>query len=328
TDNAPMIEMPAITGAAPIWKAIMEYAHLGTPVEDWDRPENVVELTVCQVSGLLPTEYCPTQQEIFLEGTEPTTRDNVWQPFFVNRDTNLLATVYTPPELIEQRVYMILPARADDWLSNAGVTQPPTEYDTIITPDLFGNVAILNPAPFSYVQGAVTVRGNATDGNFQLYRLDYGKGLNPTEWTQIGADSFSTAYNEDLGIWDARELDGLYSLRLTVIRGDNSIEEFVTQVTVDNRPPTIEVISPLDGQQFSLSDEFVTIQPIVTDDISMDRVEFYVDGQLIATSTIAPYNERWLIPADAVGQHFIEIRAFDTVGNTSASQRITIEIVP
>jgi hypothetical protein len=58
----------------------------------------------------------------------------------------------------------------------------------------------------------------------------------------------------------------------------------------------------------------------------MDRVEFYVDDELIAISTVAPFNERWII--DEPGTHFIQLRAYDTAGNTSVGERITITVTP
>ncbi len=324
TDYSAMVDLPAIVGAAPLWHAIMEYALRDLPVETWPRPADIVELTVCQTSGMLPTPYCPTRREIFKLGTEPTAYDTVYQPFLVNRQTGLLATVYTPADLVEERVFMVLPPEAADWVREAGIPQPPAEYDTVGMPNVFGDVAIVQPEPFSYVRGAVTIRGNARDSNFQLYRLDYGKGINPTEWVQIGTNHFAPRYNADLDVWDAHMLDGLYSLRLTVVRGDNTLLEFVIPVTVDNVPPSVEVLYPADHQTYKLSDEFVTIQPNVVDNISMDRVEFYVDGQLIAISTIAPFNERWVITE--AGTHFIELRAYDAAGNTTVSERITIEV--
>lgn len=324
TDNSPMQDMPAIVGAAPIWHAAMEYALRNLPVETWQRPDDVIELTVCQISGLLPTQYCPTQQEIFRKGTEPTVIDNIYQPFLINKETNLLATVYTPAELVEQRVYVMLPAEAADWIREAGIPQPPTEFDTVNMPNTAGNVAITEPAPFGYVRGTVTIRGNARDGNIRFYRLDYGQGLNPSQWIQIGTDHTSSVFNGDLGVWNANGLDGLYSLRLTLVRNDNSVQPFIVQVTVDNIPPTLQVISPYRDQKFRLSDEYVVIQPLVADNVSMDRVEFYVDDQLVATSTIAPFNERWLITTP--GRHVIQLRAYDAAGNTSVSERIFIEV--
>lgn len=326
THNEPMADVPGILGAAPIWHAVMEYALHDLPVEIWPRPDDIVEMTVCQTSGLLPTPYCPTTREIFRRGTEPTHPDTVYQPFRVNRETGLLATVYTPPELVEEHVYMVLPPEAADWAREAGIPQPPTEYDKVGLPSTFGDVAITEPTPFSYVRGAVHIKGNARDPAFRYYRLDYGKGISPTEWVQIGADQFTPRYNEELGIWDARLLDGLYSLRLTLVRTDDSIKEFVIPLTVDNTPPSVNILYPSDHQVYRLADEFVTIQPNVVDNISMDRVEFYVDGQLIAISTIAPFNERWFI--SGTGIHFIELRAYDTAGNVTVSKRLTIEVTP
>jgi membrane peptidoglycan carboxypeptidase len=326
SDNSPMQDLPAITGAAPIWHAIMEYALRDYPVETWSRPADIVELTVCDISGLLPTPYCPTHLEIFRRGTEPTHYDTIYQPFKVNRETGLLATVYTPIPLIEDRIYMILPPEASDWVTQAGIPQPPTAYDTIASPLVYGDVAITDPAPFSYVRGTVSLQGNARDSNFLSYRLDYGKGLNPESWTQIGEDHPGPVYSGELGIWDTSGLDGLYSIRLTVLQGGNAIREFIIQVTVDNSPPQIQLLGLLDGQQFHMSDEFIVMQPLVNDNISMDRVEFYVDDRLVATSTIAPFNERWIIATS--GRHTIQLRAYDSAGNTAVSNRITIEVLP
>lgn len=322
SDYSPMTNVAGIVGAAPIWHAVMEYAHEGLPVETWERPAGIVETTVCQTSGLLPTPYCPTRQELFRTGTEPTDYDNIYQPFLVNSETGLLATVYTPPEMVEERVYMVLPPEAADWVREAGISQPPTEYDTLYTPSAFGDVAIISPEPYSHVSGMVEIRGNAADPNFQLYRLDYGEGLNPTRWLQIGRDHFEPRYDTLLETWDVRTLNGLYSLRLRVVRGDNTFQEFVTQVTVDNIAPRVQLLYPHDGQQYTMDDEFITIQPLVEDNISMDRVEFYIDDDLIATSTIPPFNERWIITAP--GRHVIFVSAFDTAGNSTTSNRITI----
>ena len=326
TDNTPMTNMPAILGAAPIWQAVMTYADQNLPVLTWPRPPDVIEMTVCQTSGLLPTPLCPTRQEIFKEGTQPTTPDNVYQQYAVNKDTGLLATVYTPPDLVEERTYEILPPEAADWVRDTGLPQPPTAYDMLNAPAPSADAIISDPKPFSYVRGALVIQGTATDASFQRYRLDYGKGLNPDHWQQIDTDHLSPVSNGQLGAWDTSALDGLYSLRLTVLRADNSIEQTVIQVTVDNTPPTIQMLQPNNGKTFQMADEYVTIQPNVNDNVSMSKVEFYVDGQLIATSTISPYNERWLITSP--GPHTIQVKAYDTAGNVAAGPTVTITVTP
>lgn len=326
TDNTPMTDMPAILGAAPIWQAVMTYAHQNLPALTWPRPQDVIEMTVCQTSGLLPTPLCPTRQEIFKSGTEPTVSDNVYQQYAVNKDTGLLATVYTPPDLVEMRTYEVLPPEAADWVRDTGLPQPPTAYDTLNAPAPSADAVITDPKPFSYVRGTLSIQGTATDTSFQRYRLDYGKGLNPDHWQQIDTDHLAAVANGQLAVWDTSTLDGLYSLRLTVIHGDNAIDQTVIQVTVDNTPPSIQMLQPNNGKTFRMADEFVTIQPNVNDNVSMSKVEFYVDGKLIATSTISPYNERWTITAP--GTHTIQIRAYDTAGNVATGPLLTITVTP
>jgi len=326
TDNSPMASLPASVGAAPVWQAIMRYAHQALPVERWERPPDIVEIAVCEPSGLLPTPYCPTRQEIFKSGTEPTILDNMFQPFAINVETGRLATVYTPPNLIEQRVFQVVPPEAADWAREAGIAQPPTAYDDINAPPATGDVTIMEPAPFSYVRGVVQVTGNARDASFRVYRLDFGAGLNPVQWFQIGADSNAPASNGLLGAWDTAGLDGLYSLRLTLVRADSSFQQSIIQLTVDNISPSIRLALPHDAQQFVLSDEFVTIQPIVEDNVALDRVEFYVDGKLVSTANTAPFAGRWGITS--VGTHVIQARAFDSAGNMTASPGLSIVVNP
>lgn len=115
SDSSPMENVTGLTGAAPIWHAVMTYATRDLPPLGWERPPGVKEVRVCYPSGLLPTEHCPSQvDELFVTGTEPVHDDNIWQVFQVNQETGKLATVYTPPELIEERVYEILPPEAAD----------------------------------------------------------------------------------------------------------------------------------------------------------------------------------------------------------------------
>lgn len=93
--------------SAGIWRALTQYASKDYPAVNWDIPEGIIFLDVCSPSGLLPTEYCPdVAREIFIEGNEPVRLDDLYQVFEVNRETGRRATVFTPAELIERRVYL------------------------------------------------------------------------------------------------------------------------------------------------------------------------------------------------------------------------------
>ena len=178
------------------------------------------------------------------------------------------------------------------------IPQPPTAYCDVHGPSPTTlDVAITNPSLYAHITGVVPILGNAHPGDFRLYRVQYGKGLNPSEWTPIGGDHYNRVDNNILEYWDVSQLqDGLYSLQLVVMAGSGNYRAAVIQVIVDNAPPVVEIIHPLDGAVYMLeSDEWVNIQVDATDNYAMDRVEFYLDGEQIGYSTVAPFTKKWTI---------------------------------
>ena len=298
-NNEPMEDVTGLSGAAPIWNGVMQYYHRDQPVETWQRPRGLVDVQVDAVSGLLPGEHTEVRvNELFLEGTEPKVKDNVHQVFRINRENGKLATAYTPPELIDEVIYEIYPPVAQDWIIDNNIPQPPTEYDDSIGPATnLGPVAIISPRPYEYIKGGVVITGNAQIDGFQLYRMEVGKGLSPTEWRQLGGDHNNQVQNSPLEFWDtANEEEGLYTLQLTVLRGDQSLERRAVQVTVDNTPPQVEIINPEPDKTYVMEeDEWINFQIDVVDNLSMNRVEYFMDNQKIGVSTVAPYTLRWNI---------------------------------
>jgi hypothetical protein len=89
---------------------------------------------------------------------------------------------------------------------------------------------------------------------------------------------------------------GLYTLQLLVIEGSGNVRPSAIQVIVDSDPPQVEIIHPLDGDTYTLeNDEWVNIQVDAIDKYAMDRVEYYLDGQQIGLSTVAPFTQKWTI---------------------------------
>jgi hypothetical protein len=159
-----------------------------------------------------------------------------------------------------------------------------------------GDVAILSPQPYSYVRGGVVIVGNARSDNFWHWRLEYGQGINPSAWSQIGGEHYNQVSNGPLEFWDVSQLDGLYTLQLTVIRHDQSVTQAAVQVNVDNVPPEVTLIHPDEDAVYVMErDDYINIQADVRDNLSMDRVEFFVDGELVDFTTVAPYSRRWTI---------------------------------
>jgi membrane peptidoglycan carboxypeptidase len=226
-------EGPGVRVAAPLWSALMQAATISLPPDSWAMPAGVTEMDVCDPSGLLPTNDCPTiVREVFLNGFEPSQADNLFRAYAVNRETGLLATVFTPPDLVDERVFMVVPAEARDWAAASGIPVPPEAYDAIQPGTLNPNVNISAPAMFAEVSGRVQIVGTAAGEGLQYYRIQVGQGLNPRAWQQIGGDMTTPVTNGILLEWDAGGLSGLYAIQLVAVYADQRVETAVMQVMV------------------------------------------------------------------------------------------------
>jgi hypothetical protein len=181
---------------------------------------------------MLPTSECPNiVNEVFISGNEPLQADNMYRKFSINRETNLLATVFTLPQLIEDRVYLVVPPDARSWAESAGLEIPPANYDVIQAPPINPDVDISSPELFAEVSGEVTITGTAAGADFVSYRILVGQGLNPQEWIQV-AEGTAPVAGGPLAEWDTSELSGLYAVQLQVIRSDQRVDTAIIQVTV------------------------------------------------------------------------------------------------
>ena len=211
----------------------MQSASADLPADGWSTPQGITPLTVCDPSGMLPTRECPNLvTEIFLNGSEPTQVDSLFREFSINRETGLLATVFTPPELVDTRVYMLVPEDAREWALSAGMDIPPTSYDAIQAPPVNPSANITAPQLFAEVDGKVLILGAASGADFMYYRVQVGKGLNPQEWIQLGEDNFTPVDGGLLAEWDTTGLSGLYAVQLIVVRTDQVVDTAVIQVTI------------------------------------------------------------------------------------------------
>jgi membrane carboxypeptidase/penicillin-binding protein PbpC len=335
-NNHSMNDVTGESGAAAIWHALMEYLHTrdALPVRTWTRPTTVVERVVCQTSGLLPTRYCPQVREWFyvdtLAGldTQPVQADTYWKNYAINVCSGRLATASSPPECVEDLPFFDYPPETRAWARETGQRLPPTEYDTIDTSSPFSPVAIVSPPFLARVRGVVEVRGNATDADFAYYQLDYGAGTQPDVWRQISGQSAQSGRDMVLGTWDTTGLSSgaVYTLRLTMVKTDNTLDVSYVSVTVDNTPPTLTLAEPTNGSQYILGqDVYVPLQAEPEDNVQMAYVEFYRDGELVATSEEWPYTARWEI-ADA-GTYTFWALAYDAAGNSRESEYVNVVIV-
>lgn len=231
-------DAPRISPRLPagLWNALMQTASQSLPADGWSVPAGVTTMNVCDPSGLLPTNNCPSiVSEVFLNGNEPVQADNLFRTYEVNRETGYLATVFTPPQLVEQKVYMAVPFEAQAWAKSANIPAAPTSYDAIQPVQINPDVHISAPVMFADVKGQVQIKGTAAGADFDHYRVLVGKGLNPQEWILVGSDSTTAVTENVLAAWDTTSLDGLYAVQLQVVRTDQRVDTAIIQVNVKNK---------------------------------------------------------------------------------------------
>jgi membrane peptidoglycan carboxypeptidase len=304
---------------AGLWHAITKYASRHMPVKEFNVPKGISLVQVCDPSGLLISELCPTiAQEAFLQGNEPTQVDNLYQKYSVNRETGSLATIFTPPDMVEEKVFLEVPSQAVEWASNSGFPLPPDTYDVIYaTEPKLPDVQITSPQTFDHVSAQVHFFGSAAGPNFSFYRLQVGKGLNPQEWVQIGDDINKPVKDGLLGTWDTSGLEGLYVVQLQVVRQDRSVDKDNLQLTIDNTQPQVEILTPTEGEEISFQlGESILMQVSASDNLMLERVEFVVDGELRMTLLQPPLIILW---PERMGEHKLTVRAYDLAGNSGES---------
>ena len=301
-----------------LWSALAQASLQNQPAAAFDMPPGLVSLRVCDPSGMLPTDACQNVvDEIFLEGSEPIGYDTLFQEIEVNKETGQLATVFTPVEMVEKRIYLVPPASARDWAQAAGLDVPPSSYDAYEVPKALPEVHITSPIMFSDGHGLVEIRGTASGEDFVSYRLEYGAGLNPGSWYQLGEDISAPVTEGLLGEWNTTGLDGVYTLRLMVLRSEGRLEEALLQLTLDNTLPVVTIQYPAEGQELSLAEVPYILYKSEVQEAFLEQVVFYLDGEQVGSATTAPF---WFILPAELGKHVLRVEAVDRVGNMGQAE--------
>lgn len=240
-DNTPMTDVTGVSGAGPIWNEFIRTVLRGKPELDFQRPDGILETSVCALSGLLPTPACPhTKMELFLPGTVPTEEDNLYQVFEIDKETGLLADDNTPEDRRVAQVFIVLPQEARDWGIRNGIRQPPTGA-VVQLPDEDAGVRLLSPDPFTIFEISPLIP-------VETQRIRFQTGTPP------GALSVTYTLNDELlGTVDAAPWSywwtlqpGVYELVATARLGDGTTHtsepiRFAVTEYEEPRSRTVEV---------------------------------------------------------------------------------------
>ncbi|MBU5427059.1 PBP1A family penicillin-binding protein [Tissierella pigra] len=114
-NDSPKITLTQSSRAATqLWQHIMTKMHEGLEGKtSFNKPNNIVSVNVCTISGKLPTELCTrdprgstVRSEIFAKGTEPTEYCNAHVELTIDSSTGKIANVYCPEENQVTKVFV------------------------------------------------------------------------------------------------------------------------------------------------------------------------------------------------------------------------------
>jgi membrane peptidoglycan carboxypeptidase len=249
-DNAPIVNIFSTSISFRAMRDVMLAAYRDKAQTPFERPEKVVEETVCVPSGKKPTPFCGrTTRDLFVKDALPQEDDDWWRRVRIDIRTGLLAAPSTPPQFVQEQVMLVLPPellkteddrkRAQEWATALNLPLAPTDTSTA-TADL--PVIIYSPSAGSNVYGPVQVQGRATASQFLVYRLEFGSGASPTSW-QLITQGMNQVQAGVLGVWNTLALEpGVYTLRLVV--QDRTGGAVTSTVSVNVGPPLSPTVEP------------------------------------------------------------------------------------
>ncbi|TAK08359.1 MAG: hypothetical protein EPO39_04595, partial [Candidatus Manganitrophaceae bacterium] len=129
-----------------------------------------------------------------------------------------------------------------------------TEKNVLFTIDRTPPKATLDTpkegAYYGFEKNLINITGAIIERNLEIYRLRYGLGENPIQWTDLGT-SAALPTQPQLFAWnvgaDPRIPDGLYTLSLYVKDKAGFEAETKVKVTIDNTPPQAVITLPQEG---------------------------------------------------------------------------------
>jgi hypothetical protein len=209
--------------------------------------------------------------------------ETLYRLMAINRDTGNLATIFTSPELVDQRAFILVPPQAEKWAKEAGFETPPVNFDTLPAQvSTWQNTQIQSPDLFSYLRQDRGQRQRLT--RILFYRIQFGRSQSRA-WFSIGEDSTLPVTAGQLQEWDTTGLDGLYAVQLLLVRKDQSAERSTIFVSVDNQPPQVEILRPQEAESIQIMNRSkIVLQSDVSDNLGIDQVEFFIDGRAFARS--------------------------------------------
>jgi thermitase len=180
------------------------------------------------------------------------------------------------------------------------------------------SVQFASPAAGATVSDTVLVSVNATD-NVAVDSVAIS--LNGVTVANLTKAPYTWSWNT------TNYANGAYNL--TAVATDTSGNQAAQTITVnvynvpDTTPPSISIVSPVSGSVVSGS---VNVQVLASDNKAVTKVELYVNGKRVASSTTPPFSMTWNTRGLKAATYTLQCKAYDAAGNSTWSNSVKVTV--
>ncbi len=210
-----------------------------------------------------------------------------------------------------------LTVRAYDSLGNVGTSTPVgvTVDNDYVAPA----VRILSPVEGSTVEGTVTFTAEATDARGVTSVVFYLG----NSW--LGGDPDGTApYSLSFDSRQVLDGEGVLTARAYDAAGNEGLSQVTFTLHNDHAAPTVSLTRPSTAAFHS---GMMLVESSASDDIAVERVEYYLGTTRIGVSNSAPdYPLSWHTGALAEGVYPLTARAYDRSGKSATSAPVDVTL--
>ena len=261
-DYTPMVNTTGLTGAAPIWSSFMQYAvpivSGGVPTS-FAIPPGITEKVICSISGTEPSQWCRGGQrtEFFAADQPPLppSQDLLRQ---VNIDTwtGLIAGDACKDFVKDDLVMNVSDKWGREWLrSGAGrdwLEAHDLPRNPFFAPDRECSASDPHPVlQFTNLNNGTVVTETSLpitgiidvkNGSFTGWRLEYGVGQDPAQWTPLMEANQRFPEPGLIYTWDLTNIqESNITLRLYLFNGEDYYAERRVSITLNLPTPTPSV---------------------------------------------------------------------------------------
>jgi Bacterial Ig domain len=210
-----------------------------------------------------------------------------------------------------------------------------THTVTAVATDTSGNTTTSSPVSFVTANAppsasvSAPLAGTAVTGTVSVaVTASSGSGIGKVEVYRDGSVLIGTATSSPYTVsWNTAGLAQgsahTISARAYAGNGKTTDSAAVTVSIKDTTPPTVSLTSPANGS--STSSSSVSVSANASDNVGVSKVEFYVDGTLLATDTASPYTATWDSTKSTLGTHVLTAKAYDQAGNSTVSAQVSVK---